>query len=296
MRSLAVTLLLLLGACAAPRIEASQPGPAGPPDGPARQQTHMIPAPQPDGTQAMLLGRVCRPVGERPARVVVIAHGSPPLASARPGMQLTSCESEAVRWFLDRGYLVALSLRRGYGGTGGAYAETSGDCSVDAYERAARESARDVAATVAYALSLPQARRDGAIVVGQSAGGWAAMGLDSVPHPGVAALVSMAGGRGGHSGNRPHNNCRPENLAAAAGRLGRTATTPMLWVYTANDTYFSPTIAAALHRAFTEAGGKARIVALPGFEEDGHRLFFGRGGSAVWGPLVERYLAEQGAI
>jgi hypothetical protein len=29
------------------------------------------------------------------------------------------------------------------------------------------------------------------------------------------------------------------------------------------------------------------------FDTDGHRLFFGPGGSTVWGPLVERYLVQQ---
>ena len=287
-----VVLLAVLAAGCAVTPAATVPGPVG---AAAPEQTHMIPARNVDGSPLLLLGRVCRPAGAGPARVVVIAHGAPPVASARPTMQLTRCDSEAARWFLDRGMMVVFSLRRGYGGTGGAYAEDSADCSVAGYERAARESARDVAATVAYALALPGARPDGAVVVGQSAGGWAAVGLDSAPHPQVAALVSMAGGRGGHAGNRPHSNCKPDNLAAAAGLLGRTATTPMLWVYTVNDSYFSPTIATALHTAFTAAGGRARLEALPAYGDDGHRLFFGPGGSRVWGPLMERYLGEQGA-
>ena len=226
---------------------------------------------------------------------MVIAHGSPPVASPRPQMQLTSCNSEAVQWFTSRGNLVVLSLRRGYGGTGGAFAESSTPCSTENYVRSAQESARDIAATVSYALRLPYARPDGAVVVGQSAGGWAAVGLDSQPHPGVVAIVSMAGGRGGHVDDQPGKNCHPENLAAATGTLGRTATTPMLWIYTANDTYFAPPIARSLYDAFITAGGKAEFLALPAFGSDGHNTFFVHGGSAVWGPLMERYLRERGA-
>ncbi len=294
MRTWTRGLLLLLAGCATPAATGA-PGPVGAASGPYREQTHMIPMREADGSAALLLGRVCRPAGDAPARVVVVAHGSPPVASARGTMTLTNCASEAVQWFLSRGYLVVTALRRGYGGTGGAYAEDSGDCATSSYERAARESARDLAAIVEYATGLPYARPDGAVVVGQSAGGWASVGLDAQPHPKVAALVSMAGGRGGHMGNRPFNNCRPENLVAAAGILGRTAGTPMLWVYTANDSYFGPPISAPMHAAFTQAGGRATLVALPAFGEDGHQLFFGRGGSLIWGPPMERYLAQQGA-
>jgi len=71
------------------------------------------------GIRYLLQARVCRPTSAAPARVVVIAHGSPPDASARPGMKLLSCESEAARWFLDRGFVVIAAMRRGYGETGG---------------------------------------------------------------------------------------------------------------------------------------------------------------------------------
>lgn len=254
----------------------------------------MIPMQQADGSSRLLLGRVCRPAGEGPARVVVIAHGSPPLASARPEMTLTRCDAEAPRWFLSRGYTVVFALRRGYGGTGGAYAEGNAGCSTEAFAHAGRESAQDLAAVVQYATALPFARTDGAIVVGQSAGGWAAAAYDGEPHPAVAAFVSMAGGRGGHLDNRPFNNCHPENLAEAAGRFGQTARTPMLWVYAANDSYFNPDLARAMHAAFTRAGGIADLQHVATYAQDGHRLFFGPGGSLVWGPLMERYLASRG--
>jgi hypothetical protein len=102
----------------------------------------------------------------------------------------------------------------------------------------------------------------------------------------------MAGGRGGHVGNVPNRNCHPEWLADAAGHYGVTATTPMLWIYTANDSYFAPPIAEAMHRAFIASGGKAELVQPAPYDGDGHRLFFGAGGSQVWGPILDRYLAQ----
>ena len=66
----------------------------------------------------------------------------------------------------------------------------------------------------------------------------------------------------------------------------------MLWIYAANDSFFAPPIAAALHDRFTAAGGQAELHQVGAFGRDGHRLFVEPGGSAVWGPIVAAYLAR----
>lgn len=256
-------------------------------------QLHAIPVTDAAGRTTLLQGRVCRPAGDASARLVVIAHGSPPDPAARPRQQLGRCDQEAARWFLSRGYAVAFALRRGYGTTGGAFAEGVGACEHPNFAAAGRETARDLDAVVKYATALPFVRSDGAVVVGQSAGGWGAVAYDSLPHPKVSAFVSMAGGRGGHAHQVPNRNCASERLAEVAGEFGKTASTPMLWIYAENDSYFAPSIARAMHQSFTAAGGKAELVQPGPYDGDGHRLFFGEGGSAVWGPPVERYLAER---
>jgi dienelactone hydrolase len=207
-------------------------------------------------------------------------------------MQVGRCDQEAAQWFLTRGYVVAFPLRRGYGATGGEWAEGYRSCDGADYFRAGLETARDINAAVEALTALPFVRPDGVVIVGQSAGGWGTIAYDSVPHPKVAAFIVMAGGRGGHMHDVPNRNCRPDRLAQAAGRFGATATTPMLWVYAANDTYFRPTIASALYQSFAASGGRADFEQPAPFDGDGHRLFFGRGGSAIWGPLVEKYLSQ----
>jgi hypothetical protein len=82
-------------------------------------------------------------------------------------------------------------------------------------------------------------------------------------------------------------------LADAAGHFGKTARTPMLWIYTENDSYFAPPIARAMYRSFTSAGGMANLEQLGPYGNDGHRLFFGPAGSEIWGPIVAKYLAQQ---
>jgi pimeloyl-ACP methyl ester carboxylesterase len=245
------------------------------------------------GQVQRLKARVCLPPGDAPARLVVINHGSPANAADRPKMQLGRCEQEASQWFLSRGYAVAFALRRGYGETGGRWAEDNGGCSNPDYFAAGLETARDIDAVVGVITTLPRVLPDNVIVVGQSAGGWGSIAYDSIAHPKVGAFVVMAGGRGGHRHNRPNENCRPELLADAAKRFGATASTPMLWIYTANDSYFAPPIACAMWRAFTAAGAAATLEQPPAYGDDGHRLFFGPGGSSIWGPLVEQYLGDR---
>ncbi len=274
---------------------AQSPGPQGEPTGPWRDQIHLVPMRDAQGNSHLLYTRVCRPHRDTPARVVLLNHGLPPDPNARATMTPYKCESEAVQWFLTRGYLVVAGMRRGYGVTGGDWAEGHGAlCSADGYARSGLQGAGDVDALVNYATALPYAQKNGVVVVGQSMGGWATDAYDSLPHPKVVAMVSMAGGHGGHQRNIANANCRPDELARAAGMFGATATTPMLWVYAANDSFFAPEIATAMLAAFTKAGGHAELFQPGPFDGDGHRLFFATGGSAIWGPVMERYLASRG--
>ncbi len=292
-----LAILTACGPTGAPAVGFGVAGPVGQETGPTRERIHKVPLVDREGQAHLLHTRICRPPGEAPARVAVIAHGSPAIAADRPTYRPSSCEGEAARWFLARGYLVVFGLRRGFGETGGPFAEAVGEsCVAERYVASARESARDLDALVVYATGLPYAKPNGAIVVGQSAGGWAALGYNSMPHPKVAAMVSMAGGRGGRVNNQPNRNCRADQLAQAAGKLGETATTPMVWVYTENDSFFAPQIASDLHFRFTQAGGQAVLHRLGPFGADGHGLFNGRGGPAIWGPILEPYLRSRGAL
>jgi hypothetical protein len=64
----------------------------------------------------------------------------------------------------------------------------------------------------------------------------------------------------------------------------------MVWIYAQNDSFFSPALALAMHRAFVAAGGVATLHQLPAFGEDGHRLMAQRTGLPVWEPIVENFL------
>lgn len=249
-----------------------------------------IPIADPAGGNAQLQGHLCFPASPAQPRVVVINHGSPPSDADRPGLTLAGCHSEAVRWFLDRHYAVALVIRLGYGATGGSWSEGYTQCSTADFYQAGLETARQINVIVDFLAANPALNPNGMVIVGQSAGGWGAIAYDSLPHPHVAAFINMAGGRGGHYHSQPGNNCHPERLVAAAARYGHSARTPALWIYAQNDSYFDPPLAQAMYRAFTQAGGRAEWLAPAAFSRDGHHLFFGKGGTAIWGPPVAQFL------
>ena len=246
--------------------------------------------PGPDGST--LVARVMRPPGEARQPLVVINHGSPADSSQRAKMEpprFTALSS----WFLARGYVVALPLRRGYGESGGSWAEAYGRCDAPDYYSAGLQSAADVQATIDFMRTQPYVAPDRTLVVGQSAGGWATVALSSRNPPGVPGMVNFAGGRGGHQ-KLPGGgigNCTPEALVQAAAKYGATARVPLLWIYAENDSFFEPALARRMVAAYDAAGGKATYRPVGAFGRDGHSLAGSDGGAPIWQPLVQSFLA-----
>jgi predicted acyl esterase len=123
-------ILLLVIVVTCPAL-AQSPGQQGAESGRMREQEWRIPGPG----GALMDATVFRPPGEARAPLVVVNHGSPDNAGERPKMtrpRFTAISS----FFLSRGYVVVLPLRRGYGVTGGRWAEEYGRCETPDYVRA----------------------------------------------------------------------------------------------------------------------------------------------------------------
>jgi dienelactone hydrolase len=231
---------------------------------------------------------VFRPEGRGPFPLAVINHGSPRLAADRRAEGRQRFETQS-RELARRGFIVAVPTRRGYGESGGEWAESFGTCRNPDYFRSGLESARDVRAAVAELKRDPDVDGKRVLLVGQSAGGWAVLAAASEPLEGLVGVINFAGGRGS---SRPGEVCNDARLVEDAGRYGATSRVPQLWLYAANDSFFSPDIVRRMHESFTRAGGKAALRQLPPFGADGHALF-GRG-TSQWLPQVEPFLVELG--
>ena len=238
-----------------------------------------------------MLTTVMRPKGEAKAPLVVINHGSPAESSARPQMSRQRY-SALSSWFVAHGYVVAVPLRRGYGETGGAWAEDYGPCNNPDYAGAGLQTAADIKAAIDFMRTQPFVASDHAIVVGQSAGGWGTIALSSLNPPGVSGMIDFAGGRGGHQrmSTGGMGNCATSALVQAAAKYGATARVPMLWIYAANDTFFEPGLARRMVDAYNGAGGHATLQAVGPNGQEGHNLATSPDGPAVWTPLVENFL------
>jgi dienelactone hydrolase len=238
---------------------------------------------------AVLRTRVLRPQGQGPFPVAIISHGSPADPTQRPVMAIPTFAALS-NWLLQRGYVAALPLRRGYGETGGAWAENYGSCRNPNFHRAGLISAEDIKAAIDFFRARADVERERVLLVGYSAGGWGSLATASQNPAGVFAVLNFAGGRGG--GQPRIGNCAPERLVEAARRYGATARIPSLWLYAANDSFFGPELSRRMFDAFVGAGGQAEYVGLPAFGSDGHRLLGAPEGGPLWQPPVEKFLAS----
>jgi dienelactone hydrolase len=265
----------------------SMPGPVGEEGQQGRRQLWRVPSTDPD---VLMFTTVFRPPGSGPFSLVVMNHGTTQDAVQRQYFPLLEFETAAL-WFVRQGFVVAAPQRPGHGETGGVFLENQGDCSAAAFIAAGRAGAANIQKTIDYMATQSFVRPDHVLVVGQSAGGWDTLTLAS-ENPHLRAAIDFDGGRGGHFEGRPNNNCRPDQLIAAAHTLGRTDRVPTLWIYAQNDTFFGPELSRSLYQAWTAAGEQAQYHLVPPFDVEGHLLVDYPKAVDVWAPLVKRFLAE----
>ena len=245
-----------------------------------------------------MIAYVVRPVGQGPFPLVIMNHGVSLNQQERAFFPLVEFR-DAAMWFARRGYMVVAPSGSGYGAAAldaperGLYSlfySKIGACENPNFHDAGLAVALVDEWIIDYMVDEKAAVPNGVIVVGQSAGGWAAIALSSQNIPAVRAIITFAAGRGGRVGGKPNNNCAPDQLVAATGDFGRTARTPMLWIYSENDTFFGPALSRQMHAAYTAAGGSAEYHMLPPFGGDGHFLVDSADSIPLWAPLVGAFL------
>jgi dienelactone hydrolase len=264
-------------------------GPQGAEGEPNREQQWLVPTP--------LAGRpahavLFRPSGEGPFRLALIAHATTQNVLRRA--QMPQPEYRALAGFLvARGFAVLVPERLGHGATGGDYLEDQGGCDEADYAKSGRATAEEIRKALDFARAQSFVRKDGAVVIGHSAGGWGALALAGGDPKAIAAIVAFAPGRGGHANDFENRICAPHSLLTAASVFGKDARVPVTWLVAANDTYFSPAFSKTLADAFRAGGGKADFRALPAFGSEGHWLPETESGVKLANPDLDRALKPQ---
>jgi len=238
--------------------------------------------------------RIVRPEGEGRFGAVVLNHG---VAGTRAERLKESPDQllAAATEFARHGYVVVLPLRRGFGLTGGDYAEDPGPCSNPDFRKAESAASQDVMAAYDYTRNLPYVDGSRMILAGQSAGAMVSIFTAAMRAPqGLVAVLGFAAGRGGNPEYRPGVPCAVEPVAKLLDALGKQIKVPVLFHYSSNDRYFNPATTRLWYDRFTAGGAKADYVMQPAFGNDGHYVFSAEGGAKVWLPAVEHFLKEYG--
>lgn len=233
---------------------------------PFRRQAWRVPSPDTDIVAHALL---FRPAGAGPFRLAVIAHASTQNALRRA--QMPPPEYRALTAFLvARGFAVLVPERLGHGATGGRYVEDQGGCDEADYVRSGHATADEISLSLDYLQKEHFIRKEAAIVIGHSAGGWGALALANADPVRISAIIVFAPGRGGHANDEPNRICAPHTLLAAAAEFGEGARIPVTWLVAANDSYFAPAFSKSLADAFRGKGGKVDFHTLPAVGSEGH--------------------------
>ena len=262
-----LALLPLLSLLIAPPLCAQVTfGASGAEGEPFRRQEWRVPSPDTDTAAHALL---FRPPGAGPFRLAVIAHASTQNVLRRA--QMPQPEYRALTAFLvARGFAVLVPERLGHGATGGRYIEDQGGCDEADYARSGHATADEISRALESLHKQDFVRKDAAVVIGHSAGGWGALALANADPKAIAAIIAFAPGRGGHANDEPNKVCAPHTLLAAAAEFGKAARIPVTWLVAANDSYFSPRFSKALADAFRGGGGKVDFRTLPAAGSEGH--------------------------
>ena len=297
---LAIGLLVIAAATFGRRVESPpreddekierQAGPAEPPQGSYNQQLWWIPVQSVDNAPnaTLLETMVYAPSGPGPFPLVTINHGKPPpgsdLRSSRPGFDI------AARWFVDRGFAVAVPLRRGYGRSQGAVADMVGTCDTMDYLATANATARDIEGVIEFMKMQAFVNRSQIVVVGHSHGGLGSLAVAADMPEGIIAVISFAGGSGAWYRWGVCNG--RNNLLAAMAQLGQRNKLPQLWLYAKNDPDFPPDLAQAMLNSYrSNSQGKVSFLSLPPSPANGHMLFESDG-TTSWAGEVDRFLTR----
>jgi dienelactone hydrolase len=258
----------------------------------AAQEILMLPL-QIDGEPVRMEVRVFKPQGNGPFPTLIFHHGS--TGNGRNPQLFTNAyiPAELQGHFVGNGWVVALPSRRGRGGSEGTYDEGFNPDRTRGYTcdhfislAGADRALRDVDAVTKAIIELPVVDKTRVVVGGQSRGGILAVAYAAQKPELFKGVVNFVGGWMG-------TGC-PTATSINQDLFKRAAASPLpsIWLYGADDPFYSISHSRSNFATFEAAGGKGEFVEYPKPEHtSGHGIITR---SAIWSRDVDRYLQKQG--
>jgi len=215
-------------------------------------------------------------------------HGRPPVRVMALDQSLSRDPGiNAIADIARRGWLVVAINRRGYGSSDGP-SQSDGQCAADTFMSWMNADADDIEASIGIVTQRTDADPARMIVIGESAGGAAALALGARNIPGLAAVIDLAGGE--HlAGCAVINDAIPADFRA----LGARSHVPNLWVFARNDLNHPVDQIEMMRAAFTASGADLKLVLLEPIGEDGHTGLGSIAGRARWLAELDIFLRSR---
>lgn len=206
-----------------------------------------------------------KPEGNGPFPLLIMNHGStgPGKIPARQTLRFESFGKLFTQW----GFVMLAPMRRGRGQSDGDYEEPYW-CSDAEVDRGIKNAIQDLDAVFNYVKTLPYIDPSRILLSGVSRGGILSVVYAAERPASVRAVINFVGGWMGEGCTKYMDD---PNLRYFK-RSGARTTTPMLFLYAGNDSYYSKEAIKSYVRAFERAGGKVVFRLYESVGEDGHYL------------------------
>jgi len=220
-----------------------------------------------DGKTYKLEYRLIRPVDSLPHPLVIMTHGRygphPPRNNVEVDGYRNICTALA-----ERGYVVMMLVRRGYGNSDGPDSElknTPYECGL--------EASKDLLSAVEYMKTKPYVDPSKIVIMGHSQGGWAAIAFSTLKADGVLGTVNLSGGTNYLGIDSDSLSMRHAKWISDCGEYGKINMIPTLWIYSPNDQAIPGDTSQSMFKGFQDNGGKGTFVMKLAYPGDGHWFF-----------------------
>lgn len=221
--------------------------------------------------------------------LILINHGRSTTPENRKLPTLVNSYKPQAEVLAHKGFAVVVALRRGYGNSEGADAESSTAMTIS---KAGLEGAKDIAGIVSFMQNQPYVDKNQVILIGHSCGGLVSVATATKDIPGLIGFINFAGGLRHTSKLDPSiwSTDDESYLLKTYTFYGKKAKVPMIWIYAENDRFFPGDLSPKMYDAFVTGGGTGKFYLLPAFAKDGHTFFPSKSTIPTWMPIFDDFL------